>query len=295
MRLGNGLRLLAVLALSVATAGGASAQYFGQNKVQYETFDFQVLETPHFRIYHYEREVEVAQIVARMAERWYVRLSRLLDHELQGAQHVILYADHPDFRQTNAITGPIGEGTGGVTEALKRRVVLPAAGPLAETDHVLGHELVHAFQFDITTQGSGPAVFALPGALRLPLWFMEGMAEYLSVGTYDPHTAMWIRDAVLNDSLPTVRELDDPDFFPYRYGEALWAYIGGRYGDEVVGDILKAAGYSGSPSGAFRDVLGISSEVLSENWHAAIRSDNADATEDRPPPRARPAAAPRCA
>ena len=54
------------------------------------------------------------------------------------------------FRQTNAIEGLIGEGTGGVTEALKRRIVLPMSGSLADTDHVLGHELVHAFQFDLT-------------------------------------------------------------------------------------------------------------------------------------------------
>ncbi len=49
-----------------------------------------------------------------------------------------------------SIGGMIGEGTGGVTEGLKRRVVLPLAGTLAETDHVLGHELVHAFQYDIS-------------------------------------------------------------------------------------------------------------------------------------------------
>ena len=44
----------------------------------------------------------------------------------------------------------IGQGTGGFTEPIERRIVLPFAGPLAETDHVIGHELVHAFQFDIT-------------------------------------------------------------------------------------------------------------------------------------------------
>ena len=39
----------------------------------------------------------------------------------------------------------MGEGTGGVTEAAKR-IVLPLAGPIQLTDHVFGHELVHAFQ-----------------------------------------------------------------------------------------------------------------------------------------------------
>src|SRR5437667_1351363 len=30
---------------------------------------------------------------------------------------------------------------------------------------------------------------------------MEGMAEYLSVGPIDPHTAMWLRDAALEGHL----------------------------------------------------------------------------------------------
>ena len=68
-----------------------------------------------------------------------------------------LRARTPDFEQTNAIQGELGEGTGGVTEPLRRRIILPLGGPLADTDHVIGHELVHAFQFDITT---GPNVRA---------------------------------------------------------------------------------------------------------------------------------------
>ena len=114
----------------------------------------------------------------------------MLLHDLSGRQPLILYANHPQFRQTNAIPGGIGEGTGGVTEVFKRRIVLPFAGPIAETDHVLGHELVHAFQYDITGTNVSSGV---AGALGLPLWFIEGMAEYLSLGPVDPLTAMWDR------------------------------------------------------------------------------------------------------
>src|SRR6187402_1396322 len=126
------------------------AQYFGRNKVQYRTFDFQILKTEHFDLYYYPEEAEAAAIVARLAERWHSRLSRFFGHELRGRQPLILYAVAAHFRQTNAIEGLIGEGTGGVTEALRRRVVLPMSGSLADSDHVLGHELVHAFQFDLT-------------------------------------------------------------------------------------------------------------------------------------------------
>ena len=226
------------------------AQYFGRNKVQYESFDFEVLETDHFDIYYYPEEEPVLEYVALMAERWYARLSRILDHDLTNRQPLIIYANPAHFRQTNTLQGDIGEATGGVTEILKRRIVLPLAGPLAESDHVLGHELVHAFQFDITGEGGGIAMAGIPAAMAYPLWFVEGMAEYLSVGPNDPHTAMWMRDAARSE-LPNIQKLSDPRFFPYRYGQALWAYVAGRWGDDVVGRLLKASKTSGNASVAF--------------------------------------------
>ena len=70
----------AVIALTVVPL--ASAQYFGQNKVQYENLDFKVLTTDHFDIYYYPEEEAAVQLAARMAERWYARLSKLMRHEL---------------------------------------------------------------------------------------------------------------------------------------------------------------------------------------------------------------------
>jgi Tol biopolymer transport system component len=264
-------RLAAVLAFLFlahsVTPKSVTAQYFGQNVVRYHSFNFQVLETDRFDIYHYTEKQDEVQAAGRLAERWNARLSQLLDHQLGGRQPLILYANHPHFRQTNIVPGGIGEGTGGVTEALRRRVVLPFAGSLAATDHVLGHELVHAYQFDITGEGGG-----LPTALRLPLWFIEGMAEYLSIGPIDPHTAMWMRDAVLREQLPSIRQLDDARFFPYRYGHAFWAYVAGEYGDQVVGQILKAAGKRGEAIPAIEGVLGLPIDELSDAWHRSLRA-----------------------
>src|SRR3954471_9028916 len=98
-----------VIALLVCLPVLASAQYFGQNKVQYRTFDFQILKTEHFDLYHYPEEAEAAQLASRLAERWYSRLTRFFNHDLRGRQTLILYAAPSHFRQTNAIEGLIGE------------------------------------------------------------------------------------------------------------------------------------------------------------------------------------------
>ena len=256
--------------LMVATfglVGSADAQYFGRNKVQYEAFDFKVMSTEHFDIYYYPEEEAAVQLAARMAERWYARLSKLLRHELSGRQPLILYAAAPHFRQTNTLSGEVGEGTGGVTEMFKRRIILPFAGGLAETDHVLGHELVHAFQFDIATERDAEGNAAGPAVMQLPLWFIEGMAEYLSLGPVDANTAMWVRDATAREKMPAIDDLDDPDFFPYRYGHAFWAYVAGRWGDQVVGDMLRATGPRGDIEGAIEAVLGVDQDTLTRDWH----------------------------
>jgi Tol biopolymer transport system component len=258
-------------ALSIAAAPQAFAQigYFGQNKVQYRKFDFKVLKTQHFDIYYYPEEEAASRMAARMAERWYARLSTILSHELRGRQPLVLYASPSQFRQTNVIEGELGEGTGGVTEAYKRRIVLPFAGPLEATDHVLGHELVHAFQYDITSTNASSAAAGNGGALNLPLWFIEGMAEYLSIGPRDPHTTMWMREAIRQDKFPTIDKLDNPRYFPYRYGHAFWAFIGGRYGDRVIGNMLRSGAGRDGYRGAFTRVLGVSEKDLSQQWQEA--------------------------
>lgn len=270
----------AVIALSFAVES-ASAQYFGRNKVQYDQFDFQILPTEHFDIYFYPEQEEKIFDVARMAERWYRRHTRTFLREFTDKKPLIFYANDADFQQTNVIGGFIGEGTGGVTESLKQRVVMPLTGIYGETDHVLGHELVHSFQYDIAFGQADSIPFSIG---QLPLWLVEGMAEYLSLGREDPHTAMWLRDAVLRDDLPTTQQLTrDFRYFPYRYGQAYMAYVGGIYGDVAVTNLFKLAGRVGVDS-SFVYALGIRPDSLSAQWARAVRATYEPLMEGRSHP-----------
>ena len=171
-----------------------------------------------------------------MAERWHARLSRFFGHDLRGRQAVILYAVPAHFRQTNAVEGLIGEGTGGVTEAMKRRIVLPMSGSLADTDHVLGHELVHAFQFDLT--GADPR--ESDGAARpASCSFRCGSSRaWPSTCRSVPSTrrrrcgcaTRRCARSCRTSATSTIRST-----FPYRWGHAFWAFIGAKYGDRDGG------------------------------------------------------------
>jgi len=282
------LALCALLAVNRTPAGAQS--YFGQNQVQYDWFKWRVTETEHFMVYYYPEESRAAHDAAIMAERTYGRLSRILDHQFREKKPIMLFASRSDFGQNN-VTGDLGEGTGGVTEAGRHRMLLNFTGDYRSFEHVLAHEMVHAFQYDIFARGkAGNGLQSLAQHLP-PLWFAEGMAEYLSLGPNTPLTDAWIRDAALNGKLPTVEQMTDhPDkFFPYRFGHAFWAFVGQRWGDEVIGQIMNAVPTVGVER-AFRRELGVDLNDLGDEWREAMQTTHLPivATLDRPRTFARP-------
>ena len=272
---------LAAFALPTA---GAQQGYFGQNQVTYQKFDWKILETEHFLIHYYPGITEAAREGARMAERSYARLSRLLKHQFREKKPLIFFASRQGFGQNN-ITGDLGEGTGGVTDALRQRAQIPFTGDLKSFEHVLAHEMVHVFQYDIFARGQAGAGLQALSQVNPPLWFIEGMAEYLTLGPNHVNTKLVMRDAAINGHLPSIEQMTQQsrEFNPYRYGMSLWAYVGGRWGDEVIGDIMNGIPNRGIER-AFKNELGISLEELGEEWKEALQAQllPALATQDRP-------------
>ena len=217
-RLRRALLALAItlgpIAALMLVATVADAQYFGRNKVQYEDHDFSVMRTQRFDVHFYGRDTAIIRDMSRMAERWRARLQAAFEYELSERKPIVLYAGHADFQQTNITPEFIGEATGGFTDASRNRVVMPLVSTWADNEHVLGHELVHVYQYDLAAAGVNGQATRMH---QLPLWLIEGMAEYLSLGRLHPHTAMWLRDDVLRDRRPTIEQLTtDADYFPYR-------------------------------------------------------------------------------
>ena len=112
----------------------------------------QVLTTEHFDIHYYPELLEAARLTGQMAERSYARLSRILNHSFKERKPIIIFGSRAEFAQNNVL-GDLGEGTGGVTDALRQRNMFFFAGDLGEAEHVLTHEMVHVFQYDIFARG----------------------------------------------------------------------------------------------------------------------------------------------
>ena len=249
------------IGLLLLCSPSAKAQYFGKNKVGYKTLHFKTIVSPRIQLYYYSSDSSARRFLIE-AERWYNMHQRILKDTIQGRNPVIIYNNHADFQQTSLSPFNISPSTGGVTESARRRVFMPYTHSHRSTNHVLGHEMVHAFQYNLIQQHDS---LSLANLGRVPLWIIEGMAEFMSIGRTDPNTAMWLRDAVLEEYFPSIASLNTPRYFPYRYGHAFWAFVSGLWGDKIVRELYMNIATHGLER-ALVLTLGYDIEELSRMW-----------------------------
>jgi len=254
------------LALAPGTVRG---EQFGRNKVQYRSFDWQIVRTEHFDVYFYEGSEDLAEAVGKIAEQANADYERILDHKLSAVIPLIAYASHNDFEQTNVITSQIDEGVGGFTELFKNRVVLPFTGSYDDLRHVIYHELVHVFMFDIVYGGLIESVVRQAYLNPVPLWFAEGLAEYVSQ-SWDPEAEMILRDLTISDIVVPLDMLYG-GYLVYKEGQSALSFVSERYGPEKIAEIVRHVAQTHSMDRALKSSIGLTTEGLSEEWERWLR------------------------
>lgn len=225
--------LCVLILLLIPSSSSAQFYFFGRNKVQYEKFDWKVLKTDNFDIYYYNETEQLAEIGGYFAEEVYEELKVKLNHVLTRRVPLIFYNTHIHFQQTNITPGFIPEGVGGFFEFLKGRVVIPSNGSLQDFRHVIRHELVHVFMTNKIYRILSD--HRIPSDLLPPLWFVEGIAEYLST-SIDDQAEMVMRDAVLNNYFVPIKDIYQiyGSFLMYKEGQSFLEFIAEKYGAEKI-------------------------------------------------------------
>ncbi|HEX8908798.1 MAG TPA: hypothetical protein VF805_06320, partial [Anaeromyxobacteraceae bacterium] len=171
----------------------------------------------------------------------------------------------------------------GVTSPRDLKMSLPYFGNHELFREVSTHELAHQFTIQKLLDLSGAEDVASP-VEALPLWFIEGIAEYYAKGGIDPETDFYLRDLVWNPDperhYQVVGFVDDRyrGYIPtYKLGQARIAFIAEVYGKEKVQSYLENATLLGGGSGErtfaalTRRVLDEPVEQVDARWRAWLK------------------------
>ncbi|MBN2010765.1 PD40 domain-containing protein [candidate division KSB1 bacterium] len=273
------LIVILMFLLGASSSSIYAQYYFGRNKIQYNSFDWHILKTEHFDIYYYPEMREMAEIGAAAAEETYTFLEDKFNHNINRRIPLIFYSNHAHFQQTNTTPSLLPEGVGGFFEFMKGRVVIPANGSVYQFKRVIRHELVHVFTHSLHYR-----VLKNHRKLNhpsLPLWFVEGLAEYWSIG-WNSETESIIRDAVLNNYLyPTqyIYQIQGT-FLMYKEGQAILKYIADTYGEHKIIQLIENTWKTERFSNVMKLTIGVDYKEFDKEWIYSLKKNKYPLLED---------------
>ncbi len=260
------IRLLsALLLLSVSAALGQ----FGKNKVRYDQFKWQYIQSSHFDIYYSTDSKELAEFAAGESEKAYQSIRETFNWSLQRRYAIIIYNSHNAFQQTNVVSEYMEEGVGGVTELYKNRVVLPFEGSYEDFRHVIHHELTHAFMNDMYYGGSVQSLISGAVKLNIPLWLSEGSSEYESLD-WDVQADMFMRDFAFQSRFIPIDNLNG--YYAYKGGQSIFRFIHDTYGSQKITEFYANLKSSHSVERCIQKTFNMGPEKFSEDWHTYLKT-----------------------
>src|SRR5512138_2601888 len=221
----------------------------GQNQVAWYEFDWQYVDVPPpgggpggIRLYYYKTEAAQARRALPAIQSAYARLVDQFHYSPTKRIPYILYATQREFQTQNVFE--VSEGVLGVTSPQDLKMTVPYFGDHSRFIEVSTHEMVH--QFTIQKLNDQADEDEMASAIHLlPLWFIEGIAEYYSKGGIDVETDLYLRDLIWNPD--PRRGYEIPSFADdriksyvttYKLGQARIAFIAEEYGREKIQGFL---------------------------------------------------------
>ncbi len=248
---------------------------FGKNKVVYNSYNWKVIETRHFRIYIPSNILFLSNRLVFTAESIYEKHSSTYDYKPAKKIKVLIFPDNLDFMQNNVLDWTSSQ-IKGFTEFLKGRVVIYYSPDQKEFYHLFAHELNHAFQGYLWGRGEAN-VYSIRD-IDVPLWFIEGASEFNSLGL-DEECKNYISEALYNGYLPSLMELSDiyslkknQYLFVYKEGQMFYHFLSVRYGEEIIKKITKEIVETRNFLQALKKVMNKDLNELNEEFFAFLKT-----------------------
>ncbi len=250
---------------------------FGQNRVQYHSFDWQYYNSNNFTIYFYPGGQEIGKFVWTTAEMKLKELDKQMDFHYRSQVDILVYNDISDLAQTNIGLGQEDYNIGGTAILRDNKLFLHYDGNHRhlQRDLMKGLSDIYIRQMMAGTnfgQKIQNAIF-----LVLPNWYKDGLSSYMG----EPWNTE--KDAKLKLYLQTAKKSNfnrlvniEPEFA----GQSFWYMINEMYGKDAIPNILYLTRVNHNINKGFVYSINVSIDQLMHDWKEFYQSryelDNKD-------------------
>jgi hypothetical protein len=257
--------LLIVLPILGFSQNTPSQEQFGANRVQYHRFDWKMLKTSNFEVYHYGAGTPLATLTAQYAESEFNRITELLSYTPPNQIKIFLYNSPQELLQSNIGLTSLGMLNENEMNLAKSRIEIAFTGDQVSFRSQLIREITRLYVFDMLYGGNIKDAIKNSILLSLPDWFMNGIAAYIADG-WSTELDDYMRDAIARGNIKKPAMLNGPE--ATIVGQSIWNYIVERYGKENIAVILNLTRIIQNEQTSVASPLQISYTRFQKEWRA---------------------------
>ncbi|MEP1778523.1 translocation protein TolB, partial [Reichenbachiella sp.] len=276
------VQLISLLLFSALTSFGQEhRKVFGQNRVQYKSYDWYYYSTDDYDVHYYNLGEEYAKLTLDYLDEEYDKLTDLLGYAPFSKTKIFLYNSPVDLKQSNIGVDGATFTIAGQTKFVKLQVEIAYPGSIIEFKKELKFRLTKMLLDDMMFGGSLAEMFQSAYLLHLPEWFIGGAANYAAYG-WSVEMDDYMRDFLIKKKTKKLSRLEDVR--AQMVGQSVWNYIAIKYGKSNLSNILNLTRIIRNPEHSIASSLGISFKQFKYEWAEYYRNANAslDAAYDSP-------------
>ena len=237
----------------------------GKNRIQYKSFDWEVMYTNNFEFYYNANALNIAEIASSFLEDKFSELTNNIGHQPFKKTKVFIYNSEREKEQSNI----------GINEAdeflfsnlsLNNRIIFKVAynNDLNVFKNNLSYEFNKVLIRDLMHGNLSFAKrFGKVSFINIPEWFSDGAARYLAYG-WDIEMDNVIRDYFLTKQKKSLNKISDEQSI--YIGQSIWNYISVTYGKNTISNIINLTKIIRNPEKAISSSLGINYNNFIQNW-----------------------------
>ncbi|MEO9803557.1 MAG: translocation protein TolB [Reichenbachiella sp.] len=276
------VQLISLLLFSALTSFSQEhRKVFGQNRVQYKSYDWYYYSTDDYDVHYYNLGEEYAKLTLDYLDEEYDKLTDLLGYAPFSKTKIFLYNSPVDLKQSNIGVDGATFTIAGQTKFVKLQVEIAYPGSIIEFKKELKFRLTKMLLDDMMFGGSLAEMFQSAYLLHLPEWFIGGAANYAAYG-WSVEMDDYMRDFLIKKKTKKLSRLEDVR--AQMVGQSVWNYIAIKYGKSNLSNILNLTRIIRNPEHSIASSLGISFKQFKYEWAEYYRNANAslDAAYDSP-------------
>ncbi|HMN33489.1 MAG TPA: hypothetical protein PKA54_08950 [Chitinophagaceae bacterium] len=243
----------------------ASWEQYGQNRVQYRTFDWKYYDSTHFRIFYYDKGMTHAIYSLQIAEEELSHIVYLMGGRLSKKLNIVIYNSYDDFKQTNIgrKNDEFNIANGGKIDVVGDNIPVYFNGDHLNLKKQIVRGITSVIKDNMLFGDNLKDVFKNAVKMNLPEWYTSGYVSYIS-DEWTPEQAAELKSIFISTKSKSILNIEN--YKSILLGHSFWNFLSLQYGENSISNMLYLTRYRKSVNSAIEIVFKKPYKELYNEW-----------------------------